>query len=123
MYQSAEFEASLSEIEKEAWTCMKVVIANFLGNNRAPNYIELIDQMLTAFQKMGVNMSLKIHFLADHLDFFPANLGAFSDEHGERFHQEIAIIEKRFKGKDLVSMIFEYMWYLCRSTSQEDLSR
>ncbi|UYV73934.1 hypothetical protein LAZ67_11001501 [Cordylochernes scorpioides] len=26
-------------------------------------------------------MSLKIHFLHSHLDFFPDNLGAVSDEH------------------------------------------
>ena len=32
-------------------------------------------------------MSLKIHFLHSHLDFFPENLGDVSDEHGERFHQ------------------------------------
>jgi len=29
-------------------------------------------------------MSLKIHFLHSHLDFFPENLGAMSDKHGER---------------------------------------
>ncbi|GBP63734.1 hypothetical protein EVAR_8731_1 [Eumeta japonica] len=28
-------------------------------------------------------MSLKIHFLDSDLDFFPANLGAVSDEHSE----------------------------------------
>jgi hypothetical protein len=28
-------------------------------------------------------MSLKVHFLDSHLDFFPENLGAVSDEHGE----------------------------------------
>jgi hypothetical protein len=37
---------------------------------------------------MGCNMSLKIHFLESHLDFFPENLGEVSDEHGERFHQD-----------------------------------
>lgn len=40
----------------------------------------------------GLNMSLKIHFLHSHLDFFPENLGDVSDEHGERFHQEIKTI-------------------------------
>ncbi|KAJ4437685.1 hypothetical protein ANN_17830 [Periplaneta americana] len=30
---------------------------------------------------MGCNMSLKTHFLDSHLDFFPENLGAVSDEH------------------------------------------
>ena len=30
-------------------------------------------------------MSLKIHMLHSHLDFFPDNCGMFSDEYGERF--------------------------------------
>ncbi|UYV84383.1 hypothetical protein LAZ67_X001983 [Cordylochernes scorpioides] len=42
-------------------------------------------------------MSLKIHFLHSHLDFFPNNLGAVSDEHGERFHQDISSMEKRYQ--------------------------
>ncbi|UYV68012.1 Transposase [Cordylochernes scorpioides] len=42
-------------------------------------------------------MSLKIHFLHSHLDFFPDNLGAVSDEHGERFHQDISSMEKRYQ--------------------------
>ena len=44
-------------------------------------------------------MPLKIHFLHSYLDFFPKNHGAVSDEHGERFHQEISIIERRYQGK------------------------
>jgi hypothetical protein len=34
-------------------------------------------------------MSLKVHFLNAHLDYFPENLGAVSEEQGERFHQDI----------------------------------
>ena len=48
---------------------------------------------------MGVKMSLKIHFLHSHLDFFPLDLGKISDEHGERFHQTIQTIEKRYQGR------------------------
>ncbi|UYV71050.1 hypothetical protein LAZ67_8001542 [Cordylochernes scorpioides] len=44
-------------------------------------------------------MSLKIHFLHSYLDFFPDNLGAVSDEHAERFHQDISSMEKRYQGK------------------------
>ena len=29
------------------------------------------------------------------LDFFPENLGEVSDEHGERFHQDTVLMEKR----------------------------
>lgn len=40
---------------------------------------------------MGCCMSLKMHFLHSHMDFCPNNLGAVSDEHGERFHQYITM--------------------------------
>ena len=62
---------------------------NFHGNISAENYKELIEDMLSLCHKLGCNMSLKIHLLHSHLDFFPDNCGMFSDEHGERFHQEI----------------------------------
>ncbi|XP_076659865.1 uncharacterized protein LOC143363151 [Halictus rubicundus] len=56
-------------------------------------------------KRLGCNMSLKMHFLHSHLDFFPANLGDVSDEHGERFHQDISTMEKRYKGKDLCAIL------------------
>jgi len=34
-------------------------------------------------------MNVKLHFLDAHLDKFPENLGDFSEEQGERFHQDI----------------------------------
>ena len=44
---------------------------------------------------MGCNVSLKIHSLESHLDFFVENLGEASDEHGERFDHDIMAMEKR----------------------------
>jgi hypothetical protein len=57
-------------------------------------------------------MSLKIHFLETRLDFFPENLGKVSDEHGERFHQDILATEKRYQGKWTSSMLADYCWTL-----------
>ena len=34
-------------------------------------------------------MSLKVHFLHSHLDYFPENLGAVSGEMGKIFHEDI----------------------------------
>jgi hypothetical protein len=59
--------------------------------------------LLTSNKAMGCNMSLKIHFLESHLDFWPENLGEVSDEHGERFHQDIMTME----GKWTSSMLAE----------------
>jgi hypothetical protein len=55
-------------------------------------------------------MSLKVHFLGSHLglDFFPENLGAVSDEHGERFLQDIYNMEKQYQGKWSLSMLADY---------------
>jgi len=50
-------------------------------------------------------MSLKIHFLQSHLDFF-------SDEHGERFHQDIMAMEKWYQGKWTSSMLADNCWTL-----------
>ena len=39
-------------------------------------------------------MSVKAHFLRSNLDYFSENLGAFSEEQGERFHQDIKVMKK-----------------------------
>ncbi|GBM80409.1 hypothetical protein AVEN_166261-1 [Araneus ventricosus] len=57
---------------------------------------------------MGCNMSLKIHFLHSHLDFFPENFGTVSDEHGERFHQDISNMGARYQGKRNPKMLADY---------------
>jgi len=71
--------------EKEAWDAFRLVSTNFLGNIRAENYKELTENMLSLYHKLGCNMSLMIHMLHSHLDFFPDNCGMVSDEHGELF--------------------------------------
>lgn len=72
---------------------------------------------------LGVNMSLKIHFLHSHLDFFPPNLGDVSDEHGERFHQELKTMEQRYQGLWNENMMGDYLWFLIRETNPENHSR
>ena len=67
-------------------------------------------ELLKLYQDMGCNMSLKVHFLDSHLDFFPDNLGAVSDEHGERFHQDISALEKMYQGQRSARMLADYCW-------------
>ena len=66
---------------------------------------------------MGCNMSLKIYFLESHLDIFPENLGEVSDEHGERFSQDIMAREKQYQGKWTSSMSADYCWTLKREVT------
>ena len=67
---------------------------------------------LQPYQELGARMSLKIHFLHSHLDFFLSNMGDISDEHGERFHQEIKGMENCYQGKVTEHMLADYCWFL-----------
>lgn len=117
LIQDKVFASKLNEVERRAWEGFKSICENFLGNNRSPNYVEVVHEFLNAYEKMECNMSIKIHFIHSHLDFFPENLGQMSDEQGERFHQEIGTIEKRFQGKSSIKMLADYCWSLKRETS------
>lgn len=75
LIKKTEFIDLLNSIEKKAWNATVSVIQNFLGNKKAENYVEIVREMISAYRDMKVNMSLKIHFLANHLDYFPGNLG------------------------------------------------
>jgi hypothetical protein len=57
-------------------------------------------------------MSLKLNFLYPHWIFFPENMGAVSNKHGERFHQEFSQTENRYGGKLGPNMLADYCWSL-----------
>ncbi|KAI6652505.1 Receptor-type tyrosine-protein phosphatase epsilon-like [Oopsacas minuta] len=95
-----------------AWNSFKWVCENSLGYKKSSNYREGVDTLLNAYEKMGCRMSLKLHFLHSHIDFFPENLGAVSDEQGERFHQDIQEMETRCQGKRIIVEVLEKATYI-----------
>ena len=84
------FDESLDPVEIKAWTSFKLVCLNFLGNNRASNYVDIVEAILQAYEEINVHMSLKIHFMHSHLNEFASNQGAVSDEHGGKEFSHIA---------------------------------
>ena len=117
--KDVQFETTLNELEQNAWASFKLVVANFLGNKKADNYVELVNDLLGNYHAMGCSMSLKLYFLHSHLDFFPQNLGDVSDEHGERFHQDILTMEQRYQGRWDTAMMGDFCWFMQRETSEE----
>ena len=95
LMQDKQFDEDLKQTERNAWLLFKRICKDFLGNHKAVNYQDVVQDLLTSYKATGCNMSLKIHFLELHLDFFPGNLGEDSDEHDERFHKDIMKVEKR----------------------------
>jgi len=69
------------------------------------------------FHLLGCNISIKVHFLFSHIENFPDNLSGVSDEQGERFHQDIKIMENRYKGRWGSTMLADYCWSLKRDCS------
>jgi len=57
------------------------------------------------YRSTGCHKSFKVRILDSHFDFFPGNLGAVSDKHGQRFHQDVSTVEKRRQGKWSPSML------------------
>ena len=114
LMKDSDFTSHMNSNELTAWNSFKDVVKNFLGNHKAPNYRELVRKMLSAFGKLGANMSIKVHFLFSHLDRFPDNLGDYSEEQGERFHQDIKTMEERYQGRWDEHMMADYCWNLLR---------
>ena len=123
LMQDEKFEELLNPLEKAAWQALKNVTHSFLGNRKAENYRDIVNDLITSYKNLGCNMSLKVHFLHSHLDFFPENLGDVSDEHGEHFHQEISAMEKRYQGKWNPNMLADYCWTIKRDAPQAKYKR
>ena len=110
--KSDEFLETLSAVEKDAWICFAAVVQGFLGNNKEDNYAELVANLVNSYGNMGCRMSMKVHMLNAHLDDFKENLGAYSEEHGKQFHQDIKDFESRYQGQYNENMIGDYIWGL-----------
>ena len=97
MLSSTEFSNRLSPVEKTAWNCFTPVVMGFLGNNRAENYQQLLQDLVKSYGDMVcTRMPFELHMLDTHLDKFKDNMGAYPEEQRERFHQDMKEIEQRY---------------------------
>jgi len=62
LFRDDMFNNLLQGDEKKAWYAFRLMSTNFLGNIRAENYKELIEDT-SLYHKLGCNMSLKMHML------------------------------------------------------------
>lgn len=123
LIKDASFDEALNPAELSAWLSFKSVIANFLGNHRSLQYQKAVDELMKNFCQLGARMSVKMHFLRSHLDYFPENCGDFSEEQGERFHQDIRVMEERYQGRCDVNFLADYCWCLKRDVASAQHNR
>ncbi|GBN21828.1 hypothetical protein AVEN_154346-1 [Araneus ventricosus] len=108
MMKNENFETKMETNERKAWESFKLGITSFFGNKKNPNYKSIVEEVIKNFKILGCSMSLKVHFLDSHLDYFPENLGAVSEDQEERFYEDIKEMERRYQGKWNVGMIADY---------------
>ena len=62
------------------------------------------------------------HILDAHLDKFKENMGAYSEEQGEHFHQDILDFERRYQGQYNENMMGDHIWGLLRESDLQYLA-
>ena len=110
--KDTDFEELLNLKELRAWEAFKSVCSGFLANTCVPDNQACIEKLLKSYEDMGCRMSL-----------FPPNLGAVSDEHGERFHQDITKMENKYQGKWNPSKMGDFCLMLLRDIPEAKYTR
>ena len=121
--QDQIFTARMTVDEWAALCSYISVIREFLGNTKANNHQNLVDLMLQNFQAFGARLSIMLHYLFSHLDYFPENLGNVSEEQWERFHQINRTMEKRYHCRWDSHMMADYCWIFIRDCIEQSHSR
>jgi hypothetical protein len=75
LIEDIRFEDQLNDVERAAWKSLKNITSNFWGNHKIENYHDMVADLIQCYIVMGCNMSIEMHFLESHLDFFPVNVG------------------------------------------------
>jgi hypothetical protein len=99
LFKDQQFEAVLNDKEKAAWKFFEKFSNGFLGNLKAANFRELLQDLVDSYDQMKCIMLQKMYFSFLQVDFVPLNCGSVSDENGENFHQDILVMEHMYKRK------------------------
>ena len=67
LFEDQDFSRKLDSTEIRAWKAFENVCRNFLGNEKAENYSEIVQELISLYN----NISSRLHFLHSHFDFFP----------------------------------------------------
>ena len=76
LLKDKEFIETMSPEKKNGWIAFSQVVNNFLGNTKSPKYKEIVKTLIDNFHKLGCNMSVKVHFLHSHLEYFCRKFGS-----------------------------------------------
>ena len=67
IFEDQNFKPKLNGTERRAWKAFENVCIKFGGKEKAGNCSEIVQELISPY---SANMSLKLHFLHFHLNFF-----------------------------------------------------
>lgn len=124
LMKNKDFPSTMTDVQLAAWLNFCDIATNVLGKSVTTDWREKVDSLMSSYQNMGCpNVTIKMHLLFKHKDKYEPYIGTFSDEHGERLHQEMEQIEKRYGRNFNKEMIAEYVWSLKRDTEIFNFSK
>jgi hypothetical protein len=98
LMQDKQFDEDLNETEGNVWLSFKRICNDLLGNHKATDYQDVVQDLVTPYQAMGCN--IESIFWSHTWIFFPQKILVKSVmKHSERFHQDIMVMEKRYQDK------------------------
>ena len=116
LLKDKHFMARMTAFEDRAWVAFTNVMQGFLRNKKDDNYKKIVGELLLSLRGLGCRMSIKLHY--SHM----WSLGQVSrqpwrclQEQGERFHQDIKVMEDRYQGRWDSHMMSDYCWSLMSS--------
>lgn len=77
LMSDSKFKGKLNPVKLTGTDLFVEVVRNFLRNHRVETYADLINNVLTAYERARCQMSRRMH-LYSRLILFPTNLGAVS---------------------------------------------
>jgi len=94
---------------------LKKVCRNFPGKERAENYGEIVQDLISSCSAMGCNMSLQFNFMHFHLDFFVKTWEPSPMNKAKSSVRTISQMGKTYSGKCGPNMLNNY----CKSHVRE----
>ena len=71
---------------------------------------------MLSFHALDARMFTKMHFPTSPLDYFPQNCDDYNEDRGERFHQDICMMEEQYQGHLDINILVDCCWGLKRDT-------
>lgn len=76
-------------------------------------YLYVLWPAKSEFENRNLRLAC-VSSVTSNVDFFPENLGDFSEERGKRFHQDLKDVVRRYQGMWNKHIMADYYWMLAR---------